>query len=166
MKICCEVLLVSRSGYYKYLRAKQPKLNNLLLTETKALHTQSRGSYGSRRIAKALQAKGYQVGRFKARSLMRAAGLECKQRSRFRKMPRVDPNIKAAENVLNREFAVSEPNKVWVCDITYLDTREGWRTFDGSWSKTTGKNGIPSLRSWKPIYQRRLSSIFKSFWIR
>lgn len=126
MKICCEVLLVSRSGYYKYLRAKRPKFNNLLLTETKALHTQSRGSYGSRRIAKALQAKGYQVGRFKARSLMRAAGLECKQRRRFRKIPRVDPNLKAAENVLNREFAVSEPNKVWVCDITYLDTREGW----------------------------------------
>ena len=96
------------------------------MTETKALHIKSRGSYGSRRIAKALQAKGYQVGRFQARSLMRDAGLECKQRRKYRKTPRVDPNLKAANNVLNREFAVSEPNKVWVCDITYLQTQEGW----------------------------------------
>ena len=126
MRICCDVLVVSRSGYYKFLNEKGPKLNNLLLTETKALHVKSRGSYGSRRIAKALQAKGYQVGRFQARSLMRDAGLECKQRRKYRKTPRVDPNLKAANNVLNREFAVSEPNKVWVCDITYLQTQEGW----------------------------------------
>ncbi len=77
-------------------------------------------------MAKALQAKGYQVGRFQTRSLMRNAGLECKQRRKYRKIPRVDPNLKAANNVLNREFAVSEPNKVWVCDITYLQTQEGW----------------------------------------
>ena len=127
VRITCETLQVSRSGYYKHLRGLGVKTaNNLLMVETKVLHSQSQGSYGSRRIAKGLQAKGYKVGRFQARSLMRKSGLVCKQRRRYKVTTHADPNAKVAANVLNREFAVSQSNKVWVSDITYLRTKQGW----------------------------------------
>jgi putative transposase len=127
VKIACETLLASRSGYYRYVsKMRVQKASNLLLVETKILHAHSRGSYGSRRIAKALQLRGYRVGRFRARRLMRECGIVCKQRRKFRASSQRNPELKAAENVLNREFSVSTANTVWVCDITYLWTQEGW----------------------------------------
>jgi putative transposase len=118
---------VSRSGYYLHIKnCKIVTKENILDITVKALHKQARGSYGSRRIAKALQAQGYKVGRFKARSIMNKAGLKCKQRVRFKITTQVNPALEVADNILNREFSVTQPNKVWVSDITYLWTHEGW----------------------------------------
>ena len=78
---------VSRSGYYDYLKSQlsaKTLLDVKLQTEVKVLAASSRNSYGSRRIAKSLQAQGYQVGRYKARSLMRQAEVTCKQRRRYK----------------------------------------------------------------------------------
>ena len=94
--------------------------------EIKALHNQSKKSYGSRRISKALKAQGYNVGRYKARSLMKEMGLECKQRRRFTVTTQSNHSLPIAENKLNRAFKVDQPNRVWVADITYLRTHEGW----------------------------------------
>src|SRR5260221_13904907 len=69
---------------------------------------------------------GYAVGRYQARSLMRQAGVECIQRRRYRVTTQSNPALPVAKNVLNREFSVSMPNRVWVADITYLRTQEGW----------------------------------------
>ena len=120
---------VSRSGYYQFLRAKpteKMKLKTCLLVEVKALATESHHSYGSRRMAKGLQNKGYEIGRYAARSLMKEAGVECKQRRRYRVTTDSSHKRPVAENVLNREFTVTEPNRAWVTDITYLWTLEGW----------------------------------------
>lgn len=120
---------VSRSGYYGYLKRKQHDKHSLedkLLLEVKAIAQESRNSYGSRRMAKQLQSKGYAVNRYAARSLMRKAGIECKQRRRYRVTTQSKHGLPVAQNVLKREFNVPTPNRVWVADITYLWTLEGW----------------------------------------
>lgn len=129
MKILCGVMCVSRSGYYKYrdsLSSKQPE-NKRLLVEARVLSQESDNSYGSRRISKGLRAKGYPVGRYAARTLMREAGIMCKQRKPHRVITtQSNHGFAVAKNVLNREFTVNQPNQVWVTDITYLWTLEGW----------------------------------------
>lgn len=120
---------VNRSGYYRYLKKSSlPKQDGdmRLHVEIKALHKQTDKSYGSRRISKALKAKGLNVGRYKARSLMKEMGLECKQRRRFTVTTQSKHHFPIAENKLNRVFNVNQPNRVWVADITYLWTQEGW----------------------------------------
>lgn len=121
---------VSCSGYYKYLQIKPSQkytLEHQLLIEVKMLAKESRNSYGSRMMAKHLQAIGYRVGRYAARTLMRKAGIECKQRRCYRITPtQSKPDFIVAKNVLNREFTANAPNRVWLADITHLWTLEGW----------------------------------------
>lgn len=120
---------VCRSGYYKYLQSKlcqRDILENKLVIEVKALAKESRNSYGSRMMAKHLQIKGYCVGRYAARTLMRKAGIECKQRRRYRITTQSNHEFVIAKNILNREFSVNAPNRIWLADITYLWTLEGW----------------------------------------
>lgn len=120
---------INRSGYYRYLKQTISVCNRSeenILAELRALHKASDKSYGSRRMAKSLRAKGYSVGRYRTRNLMRKASIECKQRRRFRITTQSNHSFPIAENVLNREFAVTTPNRVWVADITYLWTHEGW----------------------------------------
>ena len=129
MKLLCEVMQVSRSGYYRFLQAKpslRKQQETQLLVEVKALSAQSRQSYGKRMIAKNLQAKGYSIGVYAARTLMRKAGVESKQRRRYRVTTDSRHKQPVAENVLNRQFNVSAPNRVWLTDITCLWTQEGW----------------------------------------
>lgn len=122
------MLKVSRSGYYKYLTQTGSKKGQKekLLIEVRALAAESKNSYGSRQMAKQLQSKGYSIGRYAARSLMRSAGIECKQRRRYRVTTQSRHQLPIAENVLNRQFKVAKPNQSWVTDITYLWTSEGW----------------------------------------
>jgi putative transposase len=129
IKLLCKVMGVSRSGYYAYkkgLNMLKPNQDSALLIAVKALASETRYSYGSRRISKALTARGNIVGRYKARTLMHQAGIECKQRRRYKMTTMSPPTERVADNVLNRKFSVSLPNKVWVADITCLWTHEGW----------------------------------------
>jgi putative transposase len=117
---------VNRSGYYRFLKHGRRPESTQLIVEVKALAQLSRGSYGSRQMSKNLKAKGYQVGRYQARTLMRKAGIECKQRRRYRITTNSRHRLPVAENILNREFTAVAPNQKWVSDITYLWTQEGW----------------------------------------
>lgn len=120
---------VSRSGYYKFMQRKPSRKEQLearLVLEVKMLSEESQNSYGSRMMAKQLQGKAYKVGRYAARTLMRKAGTVCKQRRRYCVTTRSQHSFAIAENVLNREFRVDELNRVWITDITYLWTLEGW----------------------------------------
>lgn len=120
---------MQRSGYYRYLKNLTQNKSNTdlnLIVEVKALSRLSRDSYGSRRIAKNLQIKGYNVGRYQARTLMHKAGVECKQRRSYRITTQSKHSLPIANNVLNRQFSVAIPNRVWTADITYLQTNEGW----------------------------------------
>lgn len=126
MRLLCQVMQVSRSGYYAYLKRPARRVNERLILEVKLIAQHSKNSYGSRRISMALKAKGYSVGRCAARTLMRQAGIVCKQRRRYRITTNSQHQRPVAENVLNRAFDVQRPNCVWVSDITYLWTMEGW----------------------------------------
>ncbi len=124
--LLCATLKVTRSGYYRYEKTPKSNKDEKLIVEIKVLHNKTNRSYGSRRIAKHLQVNNYKIGRYKARSLMRKAGIECKQRRRYRITTQADAKLPVAENILNRCFAVEKPNKVWMGDITPVWTFEGW----------------------------------------
>lgn len=107
---------VSRSGYYDYKqRGGEKAQRQALVCRVKAIHEETGGSYGSRRMAKQLQAEGHTVGRYQTRSLMRQAGVVVKPKKRF----------KATTHSRHR-YPVAAPDRVWAADISYLWTTEGW----------------------------------------
>lgn len=127
----CEVMEVSRSGFYAYqgrqTRAVVGRIELELLTRVKAIAAQTRQSYGSRRMAKQLQDEGFAVGRTKARRLMKEAGVavrHAKPRGPVTTDSRHGYGV--AENILARQFDVAKPDQVWAGDITYVWTAEGW----------------------------------------
>jgi transposase InsO family protein len=128
--VLCDVMRVSRSGFYDYMdRFKNPKdrpEKAALQRRIKEIFDQSRGSYGSRRVAKQLKDEGHQIGRYKVRRIMRQMGLRAKTPRRFKLTTDSRHSFPVAPNVLNRNFEVNAPNKVWTADITYLWTFEGW----------------------------------------
>ncbi len=122
---------VKRSGYYRYTKQiVTPKEGDVaetkMIIEMKALHKKTRQSYGSRRMSRKLQEQGYKIGRYKARRIMRENDIQCKQRRRYKVTTNSQHKLPIAENILDRNFTVLEQNKVWVADITYLWTLEGW----------------------------------------
>jgi putative transposase len=131
VSVLCEVLDVSRSGFYEYLQRHAQVSGDaeevVLLTRVKAIAAETRHSYGSRRMAKQLQDAGFHVGRAKARRLMNKAGVAV-QRPRRRGPMTTDSrhHYAVAPNLLARQFDVTSPDQVWAGDITYIWTAEGW----------------------------------------
>jgi transposase InsO family protein len=127
--VLCRVMRVSRSGFYDYLHRYKsaPSMDALLLNnQIKAVFRQSRSSYGSRRIVKHLQSEGRQIGRYRVRRLMRELGLEARQPRRYKVTTDSRHSFPVAPNILNRQFDVAEPDRVWTADITYVWTLAGW----------------------------------------
>jgi putative transposase len=92
----------------------------------KAIFRESKKSYGSRRIVVELQTKGFDIGRYRVRSLMKKLGLKVKSAKRYKVTTNSRHNYPVAPNLLNRQFDVKALNKVWTTDITYIWTFEGW----------------------------------------
>jgi len=92
----------------------------------KELFTQSRQSYGSRRLMKALRKEGFKIGRYRIRSLMKQLDLVVKKKRRFVITTDSRHNFPVAENRLDRQFQPAGKNQVWTSDITYLWTSQGW----------------------------------------
>ena len=129
VKRLCRLMGVSRSGFYGYLRRgdRQPDPEHEEKLEwVKDLAKASDHTYGSRRMAKALRALGYQVGRYQARSLMQKAGVWVRYRRRYRSTTNSNHRQPVFENRLSRNFTVDAPDHVYAGDITYLWTQQGW----------------------------------------
>lgn len=131
MSRLCLHMEVSRSAFYQWQkddvrRLQESMANSCLAIDMKQVFDSSRGSYGSRRMSKALRALGYDVGRHKVSRLMKELDLVVKKTRRFKVTTHSKHKFPVAPNLLNREFLVSGPDKAWVVDITYLWTREGW----------------------------------------
>jgi transposase InsO family protein len=129
--VLCAVMRVSRSGFYDYLDRYNPDNNNRpeeaeLRSRIKEIFDQSRASYGSRRIVKELDNDGRKIGRYKVRRIMRQMGLKAKTPKRFKLTTNSRHSFAVAPNVLDRNFDVDTPNKVWTADISYVWTFEGW----------------------------------------
>lgn len=122
----CRVLAVSRSGYYGARRRPAKPLLCRDGVHLKAAFTASHQSYGSRRLVSALAVQGIRIGRYKARSLMRRAGLKPVWKRKFIHTTDSKHNLPIAENVLARQFNPGTPNVAFVADITYIRTGTGW----------------------------------------
>jgi len=128
----CRVLGVSVAGYHEHFvrRASAAQRRHLsddaLLVHIKAIHAQTHGGYGWPRIWKELLARGIRVGKQRVQKLMQLHGIRAKGKRRFRVTTDSRHDLPIAPNLLNREFSVGEPDRVWAGDITYIATDEGW----------------------------------------
>jgi putative transposase len=125
----CQLLEVSRSGYYEWLsrplRARADA-DKEVQDKIQYYFAQGRGTYGTRRIKHLLAQEGLRVSRRRIGRILVQAGLRCKTQRKC-KAPRPSGQAQTvAPNQLNREFTVEAPDKVYVGDITYLPTGEGW----------------------------------------
>ena len=113
----CQVLGVSRSGYYAWRErpASEPKQSNLrLLLHVRAVYHESRRTYGSRRVYHELREQGIPCSRQHIARLMRQDGLRAVQRQRYKQTPRPNPRLPVAPNALNQDFTAQHPNQKWV----------------------------------------------------
>ena len=97
-----------------------------LIAKVRQIHSDTRGSYGSRRMSDQLRDDGHDVGRYRARTLMKKTGVSVKRRKKFKKTTDSKHNLPVAPNLLDRNFQVDRPDAVWCSDISYLWTMEGW----------------------------------------
>lgn len=125
----CARLGVSRSGFYDWLgRAPSARTRDdaRLAREVATIHCESGGRYGSPRVHAELRVRGRRVARKRVARLMRAQGLAARRRRRFVRTTDSRHDGPIAPNVLARDFTATAPNRVWVTDITYVATGEGW----------------------------------------
>ncbi|QTO49382.1 IS3 family transposase [Burkholderia latens] len=123
--LICRLAGVARSSYYAW-RARQGRSNRdaTVLEAVRRIHEETRRSYGSRRMSQALRLLGHNVGRYRARSLMRKARLVRSKRVHRYRVAQAESLI--APNLLARRFDPAQRNQVWVGDITFVQTRQGW----------------------------------------
>lgn len=125
----CRFMGVSKSAYYGWLQRKstlREQSDDELMPIIQSIFAKSRATYGTRRIRQTLQRKDLPVGRRRIGRLMHAAGLACKTKRKFKATTDSKHNLPVADNLLDRQFSVQQPNQAYVGDITYLHTREGW----------------------------------------
>ena len=125
----CQLLQVSRSGYYEWLSrppSAQAEAEQHVEAQVQHYFAQGRGTYGTRRIKYLLAQEGLQVSRRRIGRILSQAGLRCKTRRTFKAPSAAGQAQTVAPNQLNREFTVDVPDSVYVGDITYLLTGEGW----------------------------------------
>jgi transposase InsO family protein len=129
ISIMCSVFDVSRSGYYVWIKqaeGKKSQEDQALLTVIKEIHQESGRTYGSPRVHRELQRRGKRYGRNRVARLMRKDGLRAKTKRKFKATTNSKHQLPVAANLLNREITPERPNQVWVADITYIWTGEGW----------------------------------------
>ena len=121
--------MVSRSAYYNWLKtdiSKTESNNKSLLFKIKEIFYKSRCNYGTRRIKHCLLRTGLIVSRRRIANLMKTAGLRCKIKHKFKVTTDSKHNNPISPNLLNRNFNVENPNKVFAGDITYIKTKQGF----------------------------------------
>jgi putative transposase len=124
--VLCLLLGVSKSGYYAFLgrgRSERQDTDLRVTTKIRAIHAGTRGVYGSRRMTEELDED---VGRNRVARLMRENGLLARSPRKFRVTTDSDHPLPIAPNLLEQDFTADAPNRVWVGDITYVWTAQGW----------------------------------------
>jgi transposase InsO family protein len=136
------IMNVSASGYYAWLDrplSKRALEEMRLEVEIRAAHKRTRQTYGPERLAHDLAEHGIQVGICRIKRIRKKLGLRCKQKRKFRATTDSGHTLPVAENLLGQQFKVCEPNTVWVSDITYVPTDEGWLYLAGHKDLFTGE---------------------------
>jgi transposase InsO family protein len=167
----CKTLNVSVSGYYDWRRRQaQPGPRSLadqdLLQELQSLHARSRQTYGSPRLQAALRQQGRRHGRRRIARLMRGAGLVGRQQRRYRiRTTDSAHDLPVAPNNLATMAAATAPNQLWVADVTYIPTDEGWLYLAGvldlfsrqivGWAMSDRNDTILVLAAWTMAREQR-----------
>ena len=129
IQFMCRMLGVSRSGYYDWrdrLPSKRSREDAALSGKIREIHQRSRHTYGSPRVHAELRSIGSRCSRKRVARLMREAGLHRCMRRRRRQTARHNHRATHAEDLVKRSFAASHRDKLWVADITYIPTKEGF----------------------------------------
>jgi len=125
----CEVLEVSRSRFYAWLRnpeSKRKRGNRVLLSEIRIAFDRNRQVYGSPRLTEELNESGVSCSENRVARVMRLSGIRAVGKRKYRVTTQSKHNHPVAENLLNRQFSANKANAVWLSDITYIWTTEGW----------------------------------------
>jgi len=129
ISLMCRVLEVAISGFYDWLGrpvSKRSKENEILTEKIIMFHCGSGCTYGSPRIYKDMKQAGYNVGENRVARLMKLKSLQGKSKRKFKTTTTSNHSRPRAENLVKQDFQACEPNKLWVSDITYIATLEGW----------------------------------------
>jgi transposase InsO family protein len=125
----CEVLEVSRSGYYAWCgrgESRRAQANQRLLQRIQHLHLHYRCRYGADKLWRVLRAEGETCGRHRVARLRREQGIEALRRRRFKARYAACNSQAASANQLHQNFKATHPDRVWVGDTTFITTRAGW----------------------------------------
>ena len=165
----CKVLEVGSSSYYKWkstIISNNALRKNEIKQQITSVYFASKQRYGSPRITFELNAMGYKISRITVAKYMKELGLRSKLSKKFKVTTNSKHNYLLVENVLNRNFMVTNPSRVWVSDITYIQTKEGFlylttiidlydRKIIG-WSLSNGMNTEETtLAAWKMAIRNR-----------
>lgn len=130
VSVLCKVLKVSRSGYYDWKDrppSRRSREDSALTAKIHEIHERSRKTYGSPRVHAELRAMGVRCGRKRVARLMHKAGLKgCLRGRRRKRTTRRDGSAMPAADLVCRDFTTVGPNRLWVADITYVRTDEGF----------------------------------------
>jgi len=127
VKDCCLALNVARSGYYQWKKghpSARAREERALGQELEKLFKDNRGRYGSPRMTRALREKGYKVGKNRVARLMRERQLAARKKRAFR--PKTTRSVRVAVPNQIAQLEALAPDRIWVSDITYVATAEGW----------------------------------------
>lgn len=125
----CKVLEVYRSGYYAWLKRPESNRKKRRLELKRHIHEiflASRRLYGSPKITRMLREKGLRVGQKTVATIMKESGLKSRTVRKYKATTNSNHTYPVHENVLNQTFQAERPNEVWMSDITYVWTNEGW----------------------------------------
>lgn len=125
----CQVLGVSKGGYYEWRdrpQSKQAKRKEKLTAQIKRVYMESKRRYGSPKITKVLNQKGWNVSQKTVTRIMHENNLRSKTVKKYKATTNSKHSYPVYPNLLNQQFQVDEPGKVWVGDITYVWTKQGW----------------------------------------
>jgi len=135
-------LNVSASGYYAWVNRPPSKWSReepRLELEIKAADQRTRQTYGPERLQHDLAEHGVNVGICRIKRIRKKLGIHCKQKRKFKATTDSAHRLPIAENLLGQQFKVKQPNTVWVSDITYVPTDEGWLYLAGHKDLFTGE---------------------------
>lgn len=125
----CRIYDVSSSGYYAWLGrppSKRAQEEARLEVEILAAHQRTRETYGPERLQEDLADNGVKTTVHRVKRIRRKLGIRCKQKRKFKATTNSNHTLPVAPNLLEQKFTATAPNQVWLTDITYIPTDEGW----------------------------------------
>jgi len=129
VKRMCQILEISRSGYYDWAsreESKHSQQDRVLLKEIRKVHQQMKEAYGAIKTWRTLQRLGTVCGKHRVARLRRQAGIEARRKRKFRLAYQARHTTPAPPNLLRWPFKADYPDQIWVTDVTFIPTRSGW----------------------------------------